>query len=227
MAHPPGKILFVGDSITMESACEHGGYPSHTIAYLNERDGSGWVELPGRYALGGRTTWDLSNGIETAIAARVEIPDYVFLYPGANDAFDYDIPEHYPFDAHVEANWKVAASHLIEACHTAYPNAIIWFGKTYRCNSLGQPESWMPNFLFPWIDDMVAAYPYLHAGIRGYEILQAGWPESMGGSGVHPACYGNELLAAAIRDEMFPAAATGSHKRQQMSGGMQALSGGL
>lgn len=205
MTYAPGNIFFVGDSITTDGYCIYGGYPVYTIDYLNARDSGGWAESIKRAGHGGANTWNGASYITQDIQnVTLNMPDYIFIYYGANDAFDYANPDHYPFDSHVETSWKTAAAFIIEALHTAFPNAVMWWGKSYRCNAVGDVEPWMPNFLFPWIDDMVATYSYLNVGIRGDEVLTAGWPESMGGSGVHPACYGNELLATAIMNEMFP-----------------------
>ena len=230
MSYAPGKILFVGDSITVGGGDENsdGGYPSHTIALLNTRDGTGWAESTTRAAHGGYNIWQAAGIIDADIAAVTANapPDYIFLYYCANDAFDYGDPTHYPFDATVETVWKAACAYVIEALHTAFPNATMWFGKTYRCNSNGDVEPWLPTYVFPWIDDMAATYDYLNVGIRGDEVLTAGWSESMS-DGVHPSCIGHQLLAAAIRDEMFPAASAGHHRIQRMNGGMQALSGGM
>ena len=230
MAHPPGKILFVGDSITTDNYCVNGGYPVYVINYLNARDGGGWSETRNRAAHPGFNTWDGANVVEIDIErADTNVPpDYIFLYYGANDQYPNDnVHDYTPIAESDEESWKAAYTYTIERLHTEYPNALMWIGKSYRCNSLGDVEPWMPNLIFPWTDDLVAAIPYLYAGIRGYEILQAGYPESMGGHSVHPACYGNELLAAAIRDEMFPLGSTSPHRPQRMNGGMQALSGGF
>lgn len=209
MAHPPGKILFVGDSITMESACKHGGYPSHTIAYLNERDGGGWAETLDRADHAGFNTWDGANVVSIDIQ-RIDTnypPDYIFLYYGANDQYPNDnVGDYTALAASDEVSWKAAYTYTIEALHTAFPNALMWIGKSYRCNAVGSVDSFLPNLIFPWTDDLVAAIPYLYAGINGAEILQAGYPESMGNPphSVHPACYGLQLLATAIMNEMFP-----------------------
>lgn len=230
MTYAPGNILFVGDSITSIN-CAHGGYPGHAIAYLNARDGGGWAECTQRAAHGGYTTWQGAGVINSDINAVTTNlpPDYIFIYWGANDAFDYNNAEHYPLNAGKETVWKEAASYIIETLHAKWADAVMWFGKTYRCNSNGDVEGWLPLYIFPWIDDLVATYPYLHEGIHGYEILSAGYPESMGDPphGVHPACYGYQLMGQAIRDQMFPTTEAGSHRRIQMSGGMQSLAGGM
>lgn len=204
MTYAPGNILFSGDSITVGADCiSEGGYPVKTIDLLNARDGSGWNGLV--KAHGGYKTWQGADVIDADLANVTFAADYVFLYWGANDVYPLsDEGDYTPIDDSWEDSWKAAYTYIIEAIHTKFPNALMWIGKSYRCNSGGAVESWMPNFIFPWTDDLVATIPYLFAGINGAEILTAGFPESMGGSGVHPACYGHLLLAEGIRDEIFP-----------------------
>jgi len=223
MALAPGLILFCGDSITVGANCSgENDYPNKTIALLNARDGGGWTGV--RWAGGGLSSWDFELGIDATLAATQLNPDYIFLYYGANDPYEAD-PLHMPL-YNEEASWKAAYDHILTALHTKWANALIWMGKSYRCDSNGDLEGWYVQYINPWTDYLYATYPYLRVGIRGDVILHDGYPESMS-DGVHPSCYGHLLLAEAIRDEMFPAAATGTHRRQQMSGGMQNLSGGL
>lgn len=205
MALPPGNIFFVGDSITVGADCMNADYADKTIELLNARDGSGWAELPERAAHGGYSTWDGAAVIDADIANKTDVPDYVFLYYGANDMYPLDhLGDYTLLNASDETSWKAAYTYIIEAIHTKWANAQMWIGKSYRCNANGVNEACFTNYQFPWIDDLVASISYLRAGINGAEILTAGFPESMGGSSVHPACYGHLLLAEAIRDEMFP-----------------------
>jgi lysophospholipase L1-like esterase len=229
MTRTPGNILFVGDSITTGNQCAHGGYPSHTITYLHERDGSGWAEAPHRYAKGGYTTHEMKGVIDGLISyyANTGTPDYVFLYMGANDDYPLnDIGDWTHINASHETVWKESYTYIIEAIHTAYPLAIQFIGKSYRTGGNGEIEGWLPQFIFPWTDDLVASISYLYSGIKGYEILMAAYPDSLKtGDNVHPSCLGHQLLAQGIRDEIFGLG--GLHNPQQMSGGMQSLEGGM
>lgn len=226
MALAPGTIFFSGDSITVGANCSGvGDYPNKTIELLNARDGSGWSGT--RNGHGGYSTWDGAAVIDSDISGMGSV-DYIFLYWGANDAYPNDhLGDYTPLGAGDETSWKAAYTYIIEACHTKWANAHIWIGKSYRCNSLGAPDGFLTNYVFPWTDDLVSSFSYVSAGINGAEILQAGYPESMGDPphSVHPACYGHLLLAEGIRDEMFPLG--GVKRHQLMTGGMQALSGGF
>jgi len=219
----PGLILFIGDSITVGANCSgEGDYPNKTITLLNLRDGGGWTGT--RWAGGGLSSWDFELGIDATLANATITPDYIFLYYGANDPYEAD-PDHMPIHLE-EASWKAAYHHILTALHTKWADALIWMGKSYRCDSNGDTEPPYLNYIFPWTDYLYATYPYLRQGIKGYEILHDAYPDSMS-DGVHPSCLGHTLLAQAIRDEMFPTTEAGSHRRIQMSGGMQSLAGGM
>lgn len=203
---PAGAILFLGDSTSTDAYCVSGGYPIYAINTLNTRSGStDWSEATPRMAVGGRNTWELSSNVDDWLANPERItPDYVFLYSGANDQYPNDGEGDYtPLGAGDEASWKAAYTHIAEAIHTKYPNAIQYINRPYRCMSNGVPDGFLPNFLFPWIDNLVATISYLNFGISGAAVLQAGFPESMGGHSVHQTCYGNQLLGEAIATDIF------------------------
>lgn len=201
-----GNILFVGDSITVGANCiQDGSYCVRTINLMNARTTGIWTGLA--LAHGGYSTWDGAAVIDSDLSGAGSFaPDYVFLYYGANDGYPLDhLGDYTSLNASDETSWKAAYTYIIEAIRTKYPSAPQYIGKSYRCNSNGDVEGWLPLYIFPWIDDLVAAYPYLHEGINGAEILSAGYPESMGDPphGVHPACAGHQMLAEGIVSQMF------------------------
>jgi lysophospholipase L1-like esterase len=200
-----GSIFFVGDSITVGANCvEDGGYVTKTINLLNQRSAGLWYEKPIRIARGGKSTWELAGFIDDDLASRSDIPDFVFLYSGANDMWPPPYNGSVFIDATWETSWKAAYTYIIEAIHTKYPSALQFIGKSYRCDPLtGAVNTWFPQYIYPWTDDLVSSISYLRAGIEGYTILQTGFPESMGGDSVHPACAGHALLAEGIVSQIF------------------------
>lgn len=207
---PAGKILFVGDSITHGMNCPgSGSYPSQTIALLNETNSGTWSEITARLGLDGFTTWAMAGQVDIYIANFIRgTPDYIFLYLGANDHKGPDGVND-SLTADDEASWKAAYIYTIEALHAAYPSALMYIGKSYYGDSSFNVKSFLTDWIFPWTDDLVAAIPYLYAGIRGYEVLIAGLPDSMDGDRIHPTCAGHLLLAQAIVRDVFGYGSTG------------------
>lgn len=146
---------------------------------LTTATGTTWSELPARQAIGGYDTAEMAAVIDSALALRVDYPQYILILLGANDVIA--MPS--------ETDWKTNYRYILDACHTNYPSALIGCLKTFREGYATELAT-----LNGWLDDLIAEHPdYLFDGYDSADIL-SGHPELYTG-GVHPNHAGYVLMA--------------------------------
>jgi lysophospholipase L1-like esterase len=147
------SIFAVGDSKTQTHT-----WPETLVSDLCTAVGRQWVEHPGRLAQGGWTVTDVKNAIDGgALNTRLAggAPNHILISLGTNDAGT----------SPTEATWKAEYRAIIEACHTAYPNATIYLAKPVRL--AGTPPSTplaTVATIHSWIADLVGEYSYVFDG---------------------------------------------------------------
>lgn len=150
------------------------------------------VHRPLRYATGGWTTQVVRDGIDAALAARSDTPDYVLVNLGANDVNTGD----------PGATWKTNTAYIADALHVKWPAAVVYLTKVWRRNTGLQAAGIAA--INGYIDELVAEparSSWLRVGINEANILEGGDDGATYTSdGVHPNAAGATLEAAAWRN---------------------------
>lgn len=203
-----GDILSFGDSVTVGASDPYGGYVYYLNGIMNSEVDGTWTST--NKGEGSNTIVNEATEIDARLAGTAT-PVFITLLFGQNDQF-YN---------YTETQWKTAYRYVLDAIHTAHSSAPIYLG-------LGGNSGYCLSTLLPWMNDLLAERPsYCFMGINQPVLFAGHIAEYMEGS-AHPNTAGHLVLARAWAD-IFKAALglTGSYRRQQMSGGMQLLSGGM
>jgi len=172
-----GLVFPIGDSITVGATDEvtGTGYPIILVSSIALDTKGYWAESPTRFASGGWTVQTVKDGIDAALAARSTTPDHILIYLGANDCVN---PNWSDFD---ETLWKANYNYILAACHTKWPGAKIYLGKSYRYAADANLAT-----LAGWIDDLVLENStFCYAGVDGWAIFD-GHPELRALDGADP-----------------------------------------
>lgn len=149
------------------------------------------VHRPLRFATGGWTTQVVKDGIDAALAARDDVPDYVLVNLGANDVNAGD----------PGAIWKTNTAYIADALRTKWPGVSVYLTKVWRRNT-GQQAAGIAA-INGYIDDLVAEPAragWLRVGVDEANILEGGDDGATYTSdGVHPTEAGCLLEAEAWR----------------------------
>jgi lysophospholipase L1-like esterase len=133
------KTVGTGDNATLYPG--QGGYPP-LLSGLVEATGRGCVERPARIAGSGTTVTYWRANIDAAlVSTTLHTPHYILWNLGANDNADN------------EAGWKADAQYIIDAFHTKWTSAKIYFMRIWERSN--------PNLtaFATWYADLVAANP--------------------------------------------------------------------
>lgn len=195
-----------GDSVTVGADDPFGGYVFYLNEIMNDEAGGVWTST--NKGEGSNTIINEATEIDARLVGTIT-PTFVTMLFGQNDSF-------YPY---TEEDWKTAYRYILDAIHTMHPSAQIYLG-------LGSCSFGVSDIFLPWMVTLIAERPsYCHMGVNQPVLFEGHIAEYMCGSSAHPCTPGHLALARAWADMLI--AATGTHRRQQMSGGMQNLSGGL
>lgn len=147
------SFLSLGDSKTADY-----GWQGTLRSSLNALGNDQWHEWPGMIATGGWTIANLRAVIDARIAYRYGYPTKILMNFGSNE-LGSALP--------AEATWKNDYRYCIEALHAAYPDASIYLAKPVRLIDAIPPSTPVvaSATLWGWIDDLVAEYSYVYAGI--------------------------------------------------------------
>lgn len=133
-----GYIGCIGDSKTAGI----NSWPYSLCSYLEGRSRKLWgVAL--HHAVGGWTVADALSGLSTALDATTNVPSYVMIDLGTNEANDSPFP--------TESVWKADYANLLDQIHAKWPNASILVAKVWRIGYDSQCDT-----LNGWIDAVIA-----------------------------------------------------------------------
>lgn len=193
----PINIFPLGDSKTGSSGDSGvpsgltGGFPIYLTDGLEAARNAGAFETPLRYSSGGGTSVTIEAQMNTQLASRAHVADYVLVNIGANDATA----------GTSEANFKTAYGSILDKCHTKWPDArmycmLVWV-RNYlsQCNSVNTwiaeviadgRSSWAfvgPDervFLEGGDDGVTYTADGIHPNHAGYVLTAQEWQAAMG-----------------------------------------------
>lgn len=190
------NLWTIGDSIASGATDEEGtgGYTGIAVTDLMAQTHQYWSVRPANYALGGYTTADSKAGIDAALAARSDVPDYTIIHLGANDVGGVQA------ETITEADWKADMSYIIAAVHTKWADSKIYICPSYRYSATGEYDPGHAT-LWQWMNDLIALAPtYLFAGWDSKPIFED-HPELLA-DGLHPNHAGYVAMADALETVM-------------------------
>lgn len=178
------NLLTVGDSKTSGTGDTAGASPAGYQPILQRSlSDSGSVRLsenPPRIGVGGINAQTMAARVDSDIAAMTATPTEIHINLGANDT----IPT--VGDKNI---WRGNMEYIVDAYHTAFPDANIRLAKIYKANA----ETTI-GYISDGIDEMYASRAWLKTGIDERTFL----PGNMGDDW-HPNHAGYVLEAAAWR----------------------------
>ena len=140
---------------------------------------------------GGLKSNELPARIAADIAAVPVAPKWIVVHMGSNDLNDIDIGV-----PGKEAQFKADMATALDAMHTAWPNAEVYWARTWRRNYMDEA-----NVIAGWIDDMIAdgRTTWLFLGPDGRVWMEGGDDGvTYTVEGVHPNAAGYTLEAGLI-----------------------------
>lgn len=193
----PFNIFCLGDSktgVTGDTGVPSGltaGYPIYLMDGLETARNAGAFETPPRYSLGGGTSVTIEAQMNTQLAARTHVADYVLVNIGANDATA----------GTSEANFKTAYGSILDKVHAKWSGAkvycmLVWV-RDYlsQCNSINTwiaaviadgRSSWAfvgPDervFLEGGDDGVTYTADGIHPNHAGHVLTAQKWQEAIG-----------------------------------------------
>jgi len=185
------KTYGTGDDIP--PAAGTNGYPTILINSLTSETKI-WAENPIRIAKPGWTVAMFKASIDTDLAAKTAVPDYILFNLGANDIQPLADPV-------IQATWESDLGYILDAMHTKWPRTKIYVAKVWRRYNNGQMadlnDTWIPNvlstrntFAFAGIDErtflpstdngITYTVDGIHPNRLGYTLTAAEWKTAIG-----------------------------------------------
>lgn len=102
------------------------------------------IENPSRLATSGWAVVDLKTNIDTALSARVNMPDLVLINIGVNDV-NSDVPD--------QTAWETNMAYVLDAIHTRWASTQVYIMRVWKRGAANQAglnaidDTYIPNVI--------------------------------------------------------------------------------